>query len=264
MKAITELSQMKEIELRIMKIVHNFCEDNNISYYLAYGTLLGAVRHNGFIPWDDDIDIWMFRKDYERFINLFPKYGMKYGLYIVGKNTSPRYYRNMIKVCDARTELDEYQYRFQDKFGVYIDIWPLDGTPNNYIKRSIHNFIYKISYAVLNSGIYKTEYFKGGYIQRAFRFIFNIWGINNVLQFQERCSKKYPVSKSVFIESCANKTRGFRYKDFKKRHLIRFEDARFYVPNGFDRILKSCYGDYMKLPPPNEQIPHHIQNTYWL
>ena len=264
MREIRDLSELKEIELNIMKTVHEFCETHDIQYFLAYGTLLGAIRHKGFIPWDDDIDIWMFREDYNKFYSLFPSFGESKGLYIAGKDTTPYFPRNMLKVCDARTKLIEREYRYQDSFGVFVDIWPLDGTPNGKIKRKIHNALQLNLLRILNAGIPKEEYFKGGLGKRLYREIFNVVGIKRVLNSAVGIFKKYSVTKSIYIENCAETPRGYHYEDFKKRHLSPFEDTEFYVPDGYDRILRNRYGNYMQLPPENQRIPHHIQDVYWL
>ena len=105
MRPITELQEIKDIVLSIMTAVHNYCEENKITYYLAYGTLLGAVRHNGFIPWDDDIDIWMPRPDYERFLREFPAYGKTHNLFLSSYMFSEHYFPadftkgNINRVC---------------------------------------------------------------------------------------------------------------------------------------------------------------------
>lgn len=264
MEAITDLAVMRDLELSIMKVIHSFCEENNICYYLAYGTLLGAIRHGGFIPWDDDIDIWMLRKDYDKFGKLFPEYGKSKGLYIATKYSNPCLPRNMYKVCDDRTILEETKYRVGDKIGVFVDVWPLDATPNNSVARKFHNFNMLLAHSILHCGIMKEEYFAGGIPRRICRVIYNVIGINRVLDAWERISKKYEISdKTISVESCAEVPRGFSYEDFKTRHLAKFEDSEFYIPDGYDRILTCRYGDYMTLPPKEKQTPHHVQDTYW-
>ena len=130
MRQITDLNELKKIELNILKQVHEFCEEKNIDYCLAYGTLLGAIRHSGFIPWDDDIDIHMKRDEYERFIREFPEWGAKRNLYIAGPHSKEHFFpRNMIKVCDERTGLVERGYKKRKPMGAFIDIWPLDKFP---------------------------------------------------------------------------------------------------------------------------------------
>ena len=118
------MDEIKSVELEILKYVHDFCEKNDIKYFINYGTLIGAVRHKGFIPWDDDIDICMFRKDYEKFIELFSKDDGKYK--ILSLESSDKYYNNFIKVIDSKTKIeDERNYKTYDS-GIFIDIFPMD------------------------------------------------------------------------------------------------------------------------------------------
>ena len=118
------MDEIKSVELEILKYVHEFCEKNDIKYFINYGTLIGAVRHKGFIPWDDDIDICMFRKDYEKFIELFSKDEGKYK--ILSLESSDKYYNNFIKVIDSKTKIeDERNYKTYDS-GIFIDIFPMD------------------------------------------------------------------------------------------------------------------------------------------
>ena len=111
--------------------VHQFCEENGIKYYMIAGTLIGAIRHKGFIPWDDDIDIAMPREDYEKFLKIFPEYGKKNNLLAVNNRTKPYYGRPMTKVIDTRTSLTEPEYRSDDPIGVFVDIWVMDGVPDD-------------------------------------------------------------------------------------------------------------------------------------
>ena len=141
MREIKSLDEIKSIELSILKRVHSICEQNGIKYYLCGGTLLGAVRHKGFIPWDDDIDIYMKRRDYTKFVNLLKENAEIYaeeGLELVNA-TTPRYYGRIIsKVIDNTTVLQENDYKTDDPIGIFIDIWPLDGTPNNNLYRKAY------------------------------------------------------------------------------------------------------------------------------
>ncbi len=138
MKAITELAEMKSIQLEIMEKIHAFCQKKRIIYYLSHGSLIGAVRHKGFIPWDDDIDVFMRRDDYEQFCHDFPYEQDTYGLKLVNSYTDIYYGRPMSKVIDTRTVLIEPNYLCDDEIGVNIDIWPLDGTPNSESERAIY------------------------------------------------------------------------------------------------------------------------------
>ena len=153
---ITELKELQEIELNIMKSIHEFCEANDIKYVLAYGTLIGAVRHDGFIPWDDDIDIHMPRNDYDRFVKMFPEWGKERNIEIVSSHTvGNEFPRDILKVCDNRTLLVAKNYKNNCKMGVFVDIWPLDKMPNdiNVIDKLWIESVYFVKKLVLASDI---------------------------------------------------------------------------------------------------------------
>ena len=132
-----DLKQMQKIEFDILRTVHTLCQENHITYYLGYGTMLGAVRHQGFIPWDDDVDIVMPRDDYRRFLQLAPQYLPEHLKLCHLGNTAPYNY-DFAKIQDKRTILIEDTYSYLGiESGVYIDIFSLDGYPAD--EKKLHN-----------------------------------------------------------------------------------------------------------------------------
>ena len=118
------LEELRVIQLELLQQIADFCEKNNIKYFLAYGTLIGAIRHKGYIPWDDDIDIVMPRDDYDRFLEL---YNEAYPFSkVVDMYNTKHYGFAFAKVHDVRTIIYETQYA-QDSFGVFVDVFPIDG-----------------------------------------------------------------------------------------------------------------------------------------
>lgn len=126
---ITDLEDVQNLQLGIIDKMDSFCLENNIRYFLAYGTLIGAIRHEGFIPWDDDIDVWMLRPDYDRFLEVFPAWAEKNGLFLNSPSTARRYNRVFSKVCDSRTILVETDRRNEFEEGAFVDVFPVDGLP---------------------------------------------------------------------------------------------------------------------------------------
>ena len=118
------LQEIKEIELDILKMFHSFCIENNIKYYLSHGTLLGAIRYKKFIPWDDDVDLLIPRKDYDRMLSIF-KDNERYHLFAFEKDS--KYSYPFAKLCDMTTRKDEFGYENGVELGVDIDLFRLRG-----------------------------------------------------------------------------------------------------------------------------------------
>ncbi len=135
MKEITALEDVQALQLSIVDKVDEFCRIAGIRYFLAYGTLIGAVRHQGFIPWDDDIDLWMLRGDYDRFETEFPAWAKDHGLYLNSPSTTPGYNRVFNKVCDNRTLGVEESYRNDFEEGCWVDVFPVDAVPEGSLAR---------------------------------------------------------------------------------------------------------------------------------
>lgn len=261
MKEITDLEELKKIELNIMKKIHKFCIEHDIKYCLSCGTLIGAVRHKGFIPWDDDIDIIMSRPEYEKFIAIFPKYQEELGLELVNHQTPTRYMRLLSKVIDTTTVLYETEYRTDDPIGVFVDIWPLDGMPKGKIKSCIYQYYSLFWKKLLLATSMKTsnEYGIGKNLTITMAHIFEP---EKVMKKLEKISRKYDFQHSDYVKSYMGMVI-YNKEDFEKLILADFETEKFYIPKNYDRILKMAYGDYMKYPPKEQQIPHHVMDVYY-
>lgn len=264
MREITDLTELKTIELEIMKKIHSFCIETGIEYNLAFGSLIGAVRHQGFIPWDDDIDICMLREDYNRFRKEFPNYAKNHGLFVASNDTTPLYLRAMAKVCDERTLLVEPEYQFSEPIGVFVDVFPVDGTPDNKVHRYLHIMHIRLLTLCFFAGLKKDEYFTEKRLsKKVLRTISKIVGLNRIEKMIEACSSKYTVKTDGYVIASAAWLKLYRYSDLRPVHLGKFEDSDFLIPDNFDSMLRKAYGDYMKLPPEEQRIPHHVMNTYW-
>ena len=265
MKEITQLEELKEIELDIMKKVHNFCVSNSIKYCLTYGTLLGAMRHGGFIPWDDDIDIFMLRDDYDRFLELFPKYQNQMGLTIVNHNTKPYYGRAMSKVIDNRTYLIEPDFLYDDPIGVFIDIWPLDYVPQDERAREHHTDKIRHYNRQLYGCITKELKFRSlSEIKTSIKqLLYRRMNPKSIVEKIILLSTQYRNTPSDYLICSTVAKRIFNTEFFKDLFLTKFEDTEFYVPSHYDEVLTLCYGNWRMLPPKDKQVPHHVMNVYW-
>lgn len=265
MREIKDLGELKLIELDIMKKIHIFCEENNIEYYLAYGTLIGAIRHNGFIPWDDDIDIFMNRENYNKFIQRFESFAVKNNLSLASNKTKPHMCRAFAKVCDTRTIQYEPKYKDKDPRGVFVDIWPLDGYPKNFVHRFLHKQVVLMLFILLMASLTNIEYIsKEQKLKRMLIKLCSNFDSEKILKKFERRIKKYSFDTSEYVFCIDTRTKYFKRKWFDNKILVKFEDTKFWAPSGYDEFLTTRYGKYMEYPPVEEQKPHHVIDTYWL
>lgn len=264
-----DVDEIKSLQLDIMKQVHNFCKIHGIKYFLAYGTLIGAIRHRGYIPWDDDIDIMMLRPDYEKFVAMFN--GSCKNLIVVAPENDLNYYAPYANVIDTRTILEEYNINHLGRdVGVKIDVFPLDAVSKSPIKQKLDKFCCRFLNAVLlnKKTTYKKEKTKGFartllYVLESFFFWlipykFAQWSILKVSQSNEW---ENAVSVDNIATGIYENPKSIDW--FSETIEWPFEDCAFNVPQGYDEYLKNRYGDYMKLPPEDEQVPHHGFVAYW-
>lgn len=271
-----KLEELKQIELDILKEVTDFCDKNNIIYYLAAGTLLGAIRHKGFIPWDDDIDIAMPRPDYIRFIKEYDKWSKK-NYNITSIYDDKDVLIPFAKVWNAKTKKIERNIDYSDKFirGVDIDIFPIDGLPNNINKAKI---FLVFQYALLKMYILLGE----KYTKHKNKIIniikFSIYTNLKILQ-KFKVISTYKIIKLINMNCCKYNFYNSKFvaisvfpsygqneitsgHNFKKRIKVKFERGYFYAPIGYDEYLRGLYGNYMKLPPKSKQKTHHMSDSY--
>lgn len=259
---IIEFNELKKIQLEILKYIHKFCIRNEIRYFLVYGTLIGAVRHRGYIPWDDDIDICMPRPDYERFLKLFNKNKSKYQIKAFELNNNFPYTFGKIEDLDT-VLIEKTGYSFP--IGVNIDVFPIDGVDNDHklIKKQI--FLRKL--INLKTIIYSNE---RNLIKNIVLYVGKFLLLPVSLKFlvgkMVKKSKKYnyETADKVCILAMGTKlNKPIDKKVFEDHLLVKFEDDQFYIPIGYDVFLKSIFDDYMKLPPEEERKSHHAFKAYY-
>ncbi len=270
MKQIT-LEEMQKIELDIMLEFSKICKNHGLRYYLAGGTLLGAVRHQGFIPWDDDIDIKMPRKDYEKFIKI-SKLELPSHLYVMSPYDKKNCQYTFMKICDKRTKLVEYSENNIKELSVYIDILPMDGYPSNRNKLDKHikklyrwNSLYhysQINYELTGSKYNHISLFLLKNLKKIYPSL-----PYSIYKRLTKIASKYDYETSEYVGLAVE---GNLYKEiFNKQWLqetmyLKFEGYEFLVPNGYKNHLKIFYGDYMKLPPKENRVTHHKNEAYWI
>lgn len=253
--------EVKTMNLDILSVVADFCKKNGLRYWLYYGTLIGAIRHNGYIPWDDDIDIVMPRPDYEKFLKSFNQTsGSKYK--VLEDRITPGYHTPFAKVHNPKTII-ESEFSDEMSFGVFIDIFPFDGVKDEKQRRK----------ALILKKLLSAKCFKW-WNKRTLASNLGIYFFKTLLAF-------VPV-KSILNKIRQNATlctfEGSEYVDYiiegTRTNIPRkclgedatyhvFEDKKFRIPKDYDTCLRKNYGDYMKLPPKEEQVGHP-QVAYWV
>lgn len=253
------VAKAQKIMLEILLVVHKICEENDIKYFLDGGTMLGAIRHKGFIPWDDDIDIAMSRPEYEKFCKIVPE-KLPPGFFFQDHNTDPKYKRTFAKIRKEGTMLIEKHESGNEDFshGIYIDVFPFDYYDSN-------TFIYIMG---LTKKLRQKRNKMPRGLKRSIYTFFSHWllGIPHLLTLGiRRILYKYPrlygSEKSVYMGHLLYSIfplRDTRAGDFYPTKYVEncFEGHGFYLPNNPDAILTSYYGDYMTIPPEHERQTH--------
>lgn len=261
--------EMKKIMLDIMVAIDAFCKENSLMYYLCGGTLIGAVRHNGFIPWDDDMDIAMPRKDYEVFLSRFNAFCANYKVFDCENNY--KYPYPFAKVSDVRTKYIEH-VEHEYEMGVFIDVFPIDefDSEKNAMKVLRKGTFYRMM--IQNSLLkpYQKNLIKR-LVWKMMKNVTCIVGSNYFACKIENYMKSYfRKNEGGNVSHCGVVVWGYGRCEIVSAEVFKsgvecdFETKRFYIPVGYDEWLRSIYGDYMKLPPEEEQKGHHGGEAYWI
>lgn len=268
-----EMKKLQKYILEIMIVVDEFCKNNNITYYLGEGTLLGAVRNRGFIPWDDDADIVMPRDDYERFLKLAAN-GLKDGYQLDCVETNPNHWSIVSTVQITReTEFEKTMYNGTAlNCGPSIDVFPLDYVPNGVtLELKMRSKLIRILRRALwvKSGIHNKSKYKTIKKRLVYyypsKFIGSVFSIKNLHTKLNKLMLKTNDTNCNYLVNFASlydvNSETFSKSFFGEPVEIEFEGHKFYAPSESDRILKILYNDYMVLPPvENRKCKHHFSN----
>lgn len=251
---------VRRVQLNILIKLDAICRRNNIHYYLAFGTCLGALRHKGFIPWDDDIDVLMSYSDTRKLLTLQEEFGERY--FIQSKETDPDYRSIAMRIRDSETtciERDEVDLRTNK--GIYVDIYPFYECSSNRIIRTMDILRSNLLKVLVNN---RPPVNHGGVLAFMSKIILrlypNAWRKKKILKIEKRLSS---VKGKEILDYFGQDVTLFTAISYPKEWFgvprkLEFEGMYFDGATEPEKYMQKRYGDYTRLPPIEEQVVHHM------
>lgn len=250
--------EYRRLLLEMLKNVDEICTRYNLNYMIAFGSLIGTIRHGGYIPWDDDIDIVMPREDYNKLLKIInaSEGTLNFIDISCNKNTIFSYG----KICKKGTKVIESNFRNVDGYGAFIDVFPIDNAPNNAFIRKYesHKIVMKrrqLQHATKNKETFTSNIRTNILRLLAFAMTRKVNPERKIQEINYICQKYNNISSDyIWIQGMSIAPKEW-YKNCVRK---RFEDIEVWIPKEYDLILKSLYGNYMELPPESERTIHGI------
>ena len=262
------MTDLQKVQFELLKKFIEVCDKNNLTYFLVGGTALGAVRHKGFIPWDDDIDVGMPREDFEKFVLLQKEFDEK-NYFIQTWKTDPCFVYNYAKLRDSNTTfIEDHFANHRINHGAWIDIFPIDACPD--VSKNPKKFRKHVLWTWkqvflsylwgLRRKIHRRTFFKdiGLNIVAGLFFWGNIGHYRN--KKVDKKLTKIPYSTALFLGNWLGtnpKKEAMDRNIFDGVSKATFEGLEVNLPKDYDKYLSNLYGDYMTPPPADKQIGHH-------
>lgn len=266
-----DVNELKKIQVDILNEFSDYCAENGLTYYITYGTLIGAVRHKGYIPWDDDIDVMMPRADYIKFLKGFNTGTKTDDIRAISHEIDPKYYLPFAKVTNTSTVLQE-DVNSNYQIGVYIDVFPLDNLDDDYetAKKFMKKaFRYNELIIMKNLTFNKDRAWYKNAVLGAGKVLSSFWSrdrlikkLNNFRPLKEDGSFTKYVGMINGIYSGGEESI-FDSEWFNGTVEVEFEGRHYSANTGYDAFLRRFYGDYMKLPPAEQQVSHHVFKAWY-
>ena len=258
-----ELRQLQLKELESLTYFEEFCKKHELRWYLLGGCVIGAVRHGGFIPWDDDVDIIMPRRDYERMLRLW-KQEESSERFLMLKTDGEVFTGNSFAtlIDTSATMVKENQQDIDVPHGIVTDIFPMDGCPDKKIQRYLQ-YYHAMMYSLYITEVVPTKH---GALMKAvcsvlLKFVPSRERRTKIWKKHEKKMTKYAFNThKKCTELCAGPhymLNEYPQEAFAKAVYHDFEGLSMPLPQGYDAYLKMAFGEYMELPPEDKQVPHH-------
>lgn len=246
------LEEVKKIQVEMLVDFDSFCRKNNITYFLAYGTLLGAIRHKGYIPWDDDIDVMVPRPEIEKLVKSY--HSDKYA--IIDTDNDSLYEFPYPRMVSKNTFLKKGF--FARTYGVFIDIYPIDAFPAS--EEGIQKY---------RDDLEKVRKVRAFWIRlrnKVFKYLPISWFpfVREYTKKHREVFRSIPYHTSCLVHACNASNTPLNKYIFEDRVEVEFEGNSFFAPVGWDEFLKNSYGDYMQLPPEEQRHPYHGSGNYYI
>lgn len=250
---------MKQIELQMLIHVDQICRENNIDYSITYGTLLGAIRHKGFIPWDDDIDVMMTRENYERFLSVYRS--DRYTLMTSKKDTE--FWPLFSRVTDPTTKLEPAPVC---NHGLWVAVVPYDKIPDNDLQ--FKWMLFRVKVCLKLNAIRRVDTAKKskkGFVSKLFRNVLHVLLLPTSCYFWGQRAEKI---KTAYRNKDVKRTQPWveniivPCSVFDEYEDVEFEGRKFMAIKRYDEFLRIVYNDYMQLPPESERVNPHAFKAY--
>ena len=270
MREITDVKEIQGVLLQLLQRFDQICRENSLKYYLANGTLLGAVKYGGFIAWDDDADVLMPREDYDKLLSLAPALCDECRE-LLSPASDNGWRMPYTKFTDKRTVWQEGDFDFGCEIGVSLDVFPIDKWHPQRAVAKLQAMRCDILKRMLIYAVDPTLYtdkkgIKKG-VLKTIRFMARKTGYDGVIgkisRFAEK-TKKYPDKNlGCVVWTCHASAEVFPAECFSDGGTLRFEGGEYPVPRGYEEYLSALYGDYRKDPPPHRQRSNHRAKVWW-
>ncbi len=257
-----ELEEQKKLLVDLLKYITKICDENDIKYSLIGGSLIGAIRHKGIIPWDDDIDIILMPNDYDKLMDVLKNTNHYYVL--LNPKDNDKYYYPFAKLVDSRTKMQERGVIEIDDYGVYVDIFKYHYVSNNEFLRKLH---------------YKRLFFIQTLFARSMLIPKKEDRLKTklIISFAKLFGPNYFKKRHMSICNNSKKTGyllsnwpayGYKKEIQKASYMtnykkVPFENIKAMISNNYDDILKTTFGNYMELPPEDKRVLKHNTEIYW-